>query len=68
MPKLANSKVNSARTTVPADAEIDSPTRATARDTARSPPGRPQAFSDAEHEEQPVVGPAPRMRTISSNW
>ena len=44
--------------TVPADAEIDSPTRATARDTASfARQARPQAFPDAEHEEQPVVGP-----------
>ena len=46
--------------TVPADALIDSPTRATARATASC--GRQagsEALSDPEHEEQPVVGPGP---------
>ena len=60
MPKLANSSVKRARMTVPADAVIDSPTRATARATASCRlEARAEAFPDPEDEEQPVVGPRP---------
>ena len=51
-------KAKRARITVPAEAEIDSPTLATARDTA-SFGSRPvsKTLSHPENEEQPVVGP-----------